>query len=100
MQGFDVDKNLNVIRQKVEEHYRQARQDVLSVLTSDGYKEILKDIEISDDFTFFRFKFKDGVDITQQDFIEVLAQGGAVKKDDDFIEIAPSSIMRKYLGKR
>jgi len=100
MRGFDVRQATTAIYNNIKDYRIKARADLLREFNSPGYSEIFKNVTISEDYSLFEFDLQDGVDISGQDITEVLAQGGAVKKDDGFVLLKRSATIRKYLGKR
>jgi len=99
--GFDIDESLTTIYNLIKENRLKGRSELLNILNSKGYKHIFKYVKISEDFTDFSFELLDDLLIENQDIIELICQGGAImKKDKTFVTVPPSSIIRKYLGKR
>lgn len=99
MLGFDIKQSLNTIKNSILNYNNQLKINVYRELNSDGYKHILKSFSF-DENNNFKFVFQDDIDIQNQDFLEVFAQGGNIKKGDELIGIKPSKTIRKYLGKR
>ncbi len=99
---FNIEQATVAIRNKVEEHFVKGREEVLSELGSRGYEEIIKSLYISPGFEEANIVLQDNIIFDKrQDIIEVLAQGGALKKTDgSFITFKPARSVRKYLGKR
>ncbi|MGV9141920.1 MAG: hypothetical protein ACOC1X_03180 [Promethearchaeota archaeon] len=100
MSGFDIEHNEQALKNAVLERYEVGRQEVLRTLESDGYSEIIESVNADEYLENLEIKFKDGVDVEGQNVLQVLAYGGEIKKDDDFVSIPPSTIMQKFLGAR
>lgn len=106
MLGFETVKATDVLYWTIKEYYSEARIKLLEELQSEGYKHIIDNIYISEDFQDIEIKLKDGYITNRQDVIELFAQGGTLLKvsesgqEPEAIAIKPSSILRKYLGKR
>ena len=89
------------INSNIKLYYEKGRTKVLNEFKSPGYAKIISSINISPDFEDINIIFQKGLTIDpRQDIIELFAQGGAIKKGDTFIQIPPSKIIQKYLGKR
>ncbi len=100
MPGFNVSGNINALYDSVKLHYFKARNEIYEELNSAGYKDIINDVYISEDFQRIEITMKDGFATEKQDVFEVLAQGGTLLKNGEPVAIKPSAVIRKYLGKR
>lgn len=103
---FNIEQVKGFIKNNVQQRYAYARSEIFAELKSPGYEEVIKNVNVSivDGDLKINIEFQKGIDITNQDFFELLAQGGVVVKDDkgerSYIKVAPSLVMRKYIGKR
>lgn len=100
MAGFDLEFNKNSITNSVYNKYYKGKSEVEKILSSAGYKDIIKKAIVGDFFVNMSIEFQDGVSIEGQDIIQVLCYGGQVKKEEEFIKIPPNATMAKYLGAR
>lgn len=99
--GFDVEQTSVNLKKYFNYYFLKARSDLLKEFSSAGYSNIIKNFTITNDMQNINIILQDDINSTGQDFIELLAQGGTLKKKDgSTIAIKPSYIVRKYLGKR
>lgn len=98
MSGFDIEHNEQVIENTIRERFVKARTEVLEVLNSPGYEEIVESVEIAPDFSEIAIELKDDIKVDGQNIVQVFAKGGQIKKGDEFIDVMPNPIIRKYLG--
>lgn len=105
MLGFQVVQATDVLYWTIKEYYTEARIKLLEELRSEGYKDIIEDVFVSDDFQDIKITLKEGYITDRQDVIELFAQGGTLLKtvpgdEPEAVAIKPSATLRKYLGKR
>lgn len=105
MLGFQVAQATDVLYWTIKEYYTEARIKLIEELQSEGYKDIIEDVFISDDFQEIEITLKEGYITERQDVIELFAQGGTLLKvrpgeEPEAVAIKPSIVLRKYLGKR
>lgn len=101
---LDDKKIINGITFFFKKYFLSAKKQILDELNSAGYKDIITNVSISNDLGNIIISFNDNVQLDKdQDVIELLCQGGAVKKkgtEKEFILIPGSPVLRKFLGKR
>jgi len=102
---FNIPEATETISRVVLNYFAVAKAEILEELYSPGYAEIVDSLSIANDLSSVVITFKKDLSIEGVDAIELLAQGGVIRKQEEgkeleFIKVPPSPVIRRYLGKR
>lgn len=98
---MEFEKIENAIKNKVNEYYEDGINEIQKQL--DSYTNIIQSAKVSftrNEGININIKLHSDIKHENQDIIQVLCKGGAIKKGEEYLKINSNTVLYKYLGKR